>query len=139
MSVASATNSAAASATGSSSNSLDNFNAQIGYQEFFQLLVAQLQNQDPSQPMSSTDFINELAQLSSLSGIEQVNTNLTTLSSQQMLTGGTSLIGQAVSYTNPTNNTTSSGTIQAVNDISGTANVIINDQTVPVANILNVQ
>jgi flagellar basal-body rod modification protein FlgD len=136
MSVGSATSSSASSALNSSSTG---FNAQIGFQQFFQLLIAQLQNQDPSQPMSSTDFINELAQLSSLSGIQQVNTNFSTLLSQQMLTGGTSLLGQTVSYTNPSNNAQASGTVTAVGENQGAGQVTINNTAVPIANVLNVQ
>jgi flagellar basal-body rod modification protein FlgD len=33
---------------------------------FLQLLVAQLQNQDPTQPMDSTTFVTQLAQLQQL-------------------------------------------------------------------------
>jgi flagellar basal-body rod modification protein FlgD len=33
---------------------------------FLQLLVAQLQNQDPTQPMDSTTFITQLAQIQQL-------------------------------------------------------------------------
>jgi flagellar basal-body rod modification protein FlgD len=135
MSVGSATSSSASSAL----NSTSGFSAQIGFQQFFQLLVAQLQNQDPADPMTSTDFINELAQLSSLSGIQQENTNLSTLLSQQMLTSGGSLIGQTVSYTNPTTNTQASGTVSAIGENQGAGQVTINNQNVPIANVLNVQ
>src|SRR5271163_4053934 len=43
-----------------STNSLGNENT------FLQLLVAQIQNQDPTQPVDSTTFLTQLAQFSSL-------------------------------------------------------------------------
>lgn len=142
MSVVSALNSSTAAALNSSSSSSSptGFNAQIGYQEFFQLLVAQLQNQDPSQPMSSTDFINELAQLSSLSGIQQENTTLSSLQSQQMLTGGNSLIGQTISYTDPSTKSQTTGVVTSIGETTaGAGQVTVNSENVPISNVLNVQ
>lgn len=45
----------------------------LGYDAFLKLLVAQMQNQDPTKPMDSTEFV---AQLASFSNVEQsVKTN----------------------------------------------------------------
>jgi flagellar hook assembly protein FlgD len=55
---ASSTSSSVASASGT--NSLANQNT------FLQLLVAQLKNQDPTQPMDGTTFVTQLAQFSDL-------------------------------------------------------------------------
>jgi flagellar basal-body rod modification protein FlgD len=49
---------------------------------FLQLLVAQLQNQDPTNPMDSSQMTSQLAQINTVSGISQLNTTLTSLSSQ---------------------------------------------------------
>jgi len=39
---------------------------------FLQLLVAQLQNQDPTSPMDPTQFVSQLAQFSELSEVSQI-------------------------------------------------------------------
>jgi len=49
---------------------------------FLQLLVAQLQNQDPTNPMDSSQMTSQLAQINTVSGIQQLNTSLTSLSTQ---------------------------------------------------------
>jgi flagellar basal-body rod modification protein FlgD len=49
---------------------------------FLQLLVAQLQNQDPTSPMDSSQMTSQLAQINTVSGISQLNTSLTSLSTQ---------------------------------------------------------
>src|SRR5258707_10391150 len=72
--------------------------SQLGQNQFMQLLVTQLKNQDPLNPTSNTDFIAQLAQFSSLQGIEQLNTNFGDLLSLQQLTGGSNLIGKTVQY-----------------------------------------
>ena len=49
---------------------------------FLQLLVAQLQNQDPTNPMDSSQMTSQLAQINTVSGISQLNTSLSALSTQ---------------------------------------------------------
>ncbi|HTH73574.1 MAG TPA: flagellar hook assembly protein FlgD [Trinickia sp.] len=68
-------------------------------QTFLQLLVTQLQNQDPTNPMDSSQMTSQLAQINTVTGISQLNTTLTSLASQ--LSAGQSaqaslLIGQNV-------------------------------------------
>ncbi len=46
----------------------------LGKDAFMQLLVAQMQNQDPLEPASDTEFISQLAQFSSLEQMENLNT-----------------------------------------------------------------
>jgi flagellar basal-body rod modification protein FlgD len=49
---------------------------------FLQLLVAQLKNQDPTNPMDSSQMTSQLAQISTVQGISQLNTSLSSLSTQ---------------------------------------------------------
>ena len=43
---------------------------------FLTLLVAQLKNQDPTNPLQNNELTSQLAQISTLSGIEKLNTTL---------------------------------------------------------------
>lgn len=54
-------------------------NDALGQTEFLSLLVAQLQNQDPLNPMDSADFSAQLAQFSSLEQLMQINQGLAAL------------------------------------------------------------
>lgn len=47
--------------------------------QFMNLLVTQLQNQDPLNPMDNAQITSQMAQLSTVTGIEQVNTSLQSL------------------------------------------------------------
>lgn len=49
---------------------------------FLKLLVTQLQNQDPTSPVDSSQMTTQLAQINTVSGIAQLNTSLTSLSTQ---------------------------------------------------------
>jgi flagellar basal-body rod modification protein FlgD len=70
----------------------------LGKDEFLKLLTTQLQYQDPTQPMSNTEMVAQLAQFSALEQMTNVNTNLTTMISGQ----GTSLETTAASMVGKT-------------------------------------
>jgi flagellar basal-body rod modification protein FlgD len=46
-----------------------NQNNELGQEEFLSLMIAQLQNQDPFKPMENGDFLGQMAQFSTVSGI----------------------------------------------------------------------
>lgn len=68
--------------TSSSSSSGSGTSASDLQATFLQLLVAQLQNQDPTNPMDSSQMTSQLAQINTVSGITQLNTSLSALSTQ---------------------------------------------------------
>lgn len=45
---------------------------ELGQDEFLKLMIAQVKHQDPMKPMENGEFIGELAQFSTVSGIEQM-------------------------------------------------------------------
>ncbi|HCP0998526.1 TPA: flagellar hook assembly protein FlgD [Escherichia coli] len=59
-----------------SSSSLTGSNAADLQSSFLTLLVAQLKNQDPTNPMENNELTSQLAQISTVSGIEKLNTTL---------------------------------------------------------------
>ena len=50
----------------------------LGQEDFLKLMTTQLQNQDPFAPMDNGDFIAQMAQFSTVTGITEINNNLTT-------------------------------------------------------------
>jgi len=83
------------SSSSSSLSSATAQQAQVTEQQFLQLLVAQLQNQDPLNPMDGTQFVTQLAQFSELEqmigvnqGVQQLDTDFSGSSSSG--TGGSS-------------------------------------------------
>ena len=49
---------------------------EIGQNEFLELMLAQLNNQDPFQPLENGEFVAQMAQFSTVSGIEEMNASL---------------------------------------------------------------
>lgn len=55
--------------------------AALNQQDFLKLLTTQLQNQDPFAPMENGEFLGQMAQFSTVSGIQQINDTLGAMSS----------------------------------------------------------
>src|ERR1051325_7941831 len=72
------------------------------FSTFLQLLTTQLKNQDPTSPMDSSQFTQQLVQFSQVEQQIDTNTNLKTLVSQAQSTGammGSSYLGHTVTVT----------------------------------------
>jgi flagellar basal-body rod modification protein FlgD len=63
---------------------------------FFRLLITQLQNQDPLNPMEDKEFISQMAQFSSLEQMQNMNTNLVQIMRIQSISECANLIGKTV-------------------------------------------
>jgi len=75
----------------------------LGKEDFLKMLTAQLQYQNPLDPMNDQEFVAQMAQFSSLEQLENMNTTLTQNAQYNMLlsqtinnTMATSLIGRTV-------------------------------------------
>ena len=62
----------------------------LGRNAFLNLLITQLQHQDPTQPQADCEFLAQLAQFSTLEQLEQMNQKLDTIAAffTQMQSGG---------------------------------------------------
>ena len=85
--------------------------SQVGQDQFLKLMVAQLKSQDPLEPIKDQEFLGQLAQFSTLSGIEKLNANFGDMLSLQQMTQGANLMGRQVVYQN-SDNQTAQGTVQ---------------------------
>ena len=74
-------------------------NDELGQTEFLELMTAQLTHQDPLKPMENGDFLGQMAQFGTVSGISELNTTFSNLSesfqSNQALQAST-LVGRRV-------------------------------------------
>lgn len=66
--------------------------------DYMKLLVTQLQNQNPMEPMDNNDMASQLAQFSSLQQLESIGSNFTDVLSAVEQSYGSGLIGKEVRY-----------------------------------------
>lgn len=114
------TGSAPTTGTGSASSATNAAAGTLGGTDFLTLMLAQLQNQDPTSPVDSNTFLTQLAQLSEVQGITSLNTSFSALSnsltSNQALQASSLLGHQAMVNS-------STATIAAGATVSGAVNV----------------
>lgn len=86
-------------ASGDSQSRGTNDATELGLNTFLKLMVTQLNNQDPFKPMENGDFLSQIAQFGSVTGLEQLNKSFESLStnitSGQALQAG-SLVGREI-------------------------------------------
>jgi flagellar basal-body rod modification protein FlgD len=94
MNVNSVTNSYSAQGNGTSGTSST---ATATYENFLKLLMAQMKNQDPTEPMKSTEYMSQLATFSQVEQTVKTNTKLDALLTSAALTQVDGVIGRTVS------------------------------------------
>jgi flagellar basal-body rod modification protein FlgD len=92
----SAATSALTASTGTATKQTD---AAASQDRFLKLLVAQLNNQDPMNPMDNAQMTSQMAQINTVSGIQQLNASITSMAAQftslQMMQGA-GMIGHEI-------------------------------------------
>jgi flagellar basal-body rod modification protein FlgD len=91
--------SAGTAATGTAAASARKSATTLGVADFLTLMTTQLKNQDPFKPLDGTEMVAQLAQFGTVSGVQQMNTTLGTLSdslrTSQALSGAT-MVGHEI-------------------------------------------
>jgi len=112
---------------------------------FMQLLVSQLENQDPLDPIANENFVAQLANFSSLEQLESMNGNITAMialnqsnAMLSQLTSGSALIGQEIAWIDPLTGEPGSGTVQSVKVIDGIPVLSTTEFEVPLAAVTEV-
>ena len=79
-----------------SNSTTDAASPDLNYDSFLKLLVAQMKNQDPTEPMDSTEQIAQLATFSQVEQTIKTNTNLESLLQRTSLSEANAVIGKTV-------------------------------------------
>ncbi len=117
-------------------NKIGNRNTgELGKDDFLQLLITQLQHQDPMNPSSDQDFIAQIAQFSSLEQMKNMNTSI---QSQQ----GFALMGKFISaiVTDDVtgNQRAVSGQVTSVKMVDGVVKLLVGEDEVDIDSIAQV-
>jgi flagellar basal-body rod modification protein FlgD len=111
----------------------------IAQDQYIKLLVAQLQNQNPLDPVSNTELLGQVTQFSTLQGINQLNASFSELLTLQQLTQGSSLLGRQVTYQVPNSDTLASGIVSALAVDNGSIVLRVGQANVSLAQVRAVQ
>ena len=123
--------SATASASGiTATDSVTNSSQTLNQKDFLQLLVSQMENQDPMNPQSNTDMAAQMAQFTSL-------TQSSAMSSSLGMIQANGLIGSTVTLQVDAK-TTATGAVQGVVLQNGTPEILVNGKTYNLSQVTSV-
>lgn len=123
-----ANNSATPKTTGSST---------LGKDQFLKILITQLQNQDPMQPMEDKEFIAQMAQFSSVEQLMNMSAQLTALN--QSLGSVSGLIGKDITWTDAETKMPKSGNVASIVVSSGVQYAVVGDERVALTDVTQIQ
>ncbi|AIF52121.1 flagellar hook capping FlgD N-terminal domain-containing protein [Pelosinus sp. UFO1] len=92
-------------------------NSSLGKDDFLNLLVKQLQYQNPLDPMDNTAFVAQMAQFSSLEQMQNLNTTMTNMQASNM-------IGNTINFKNDSGNVIS-GVVAGTSTASGVTSLVV--------------
>jgi flagellar basal-body rod modification protein FlgD len=111
--------------------------------DYMKLLVTELQNQNPLEPMDNNEMASQLAQFSQLEQLESMNSNFASVLVNEQRAYASSLIGKEISFEMQDENGASeitSGNVQEVyNDVDGEIMLSVGDHAVGINDILAVK
>ncbi len=119
------------SGTASNTNtSTTKSNTDLGKDDFLQLLVTQLQHQDPLAPMEDKEFISQMAQFTSLEQMKNMNNAV-------QITQATSYIGMQVTWADDAG-VEQTGIVSSVRIVNGEPLVKVGEESLALKKILSV-
>jgi flagellar basal-body rod modification protein FlgD len=95
----SSTSATLAASTASASKSTGTTSPTDASDRFLKLLVTQMQNQDPLNPMDNAQVTSQMAQINTVTGIDKLNTTMTNMGAsmtQLQMLQGAALVGHSV-------------------------------------------
>ncbi len=107
-------------------------------QAFLQVLVAQLQYQDPTTPVDTAAFMNQTATLSQVQTMNTMSSTLESLMHMQQVQAGTAMLGKSVTYTDPTG-ATHTGVVSGVSGAGTDVTVKVGTVDVALSTITEIQ
>jgi flagellar basal-body rod modification protein FlgD len=110
----------------------------LGADDVLKLVVAQLLNQDPLNPLSNQEFVLQMAQLTTLEQSRAMANAVTSLADAARLGSAASLIDRTVMYREPVTGNVLTGTVTQVQADAIAIQVIIDGQPVPLENLVQI-
>lgn len=136
MSTVSGASGASSSGGASSTGSQDAFQ-QITPNDFMQMLITQLQNQDPMNPTSSDQILQQISQIDNIQATTTLSTSLNTVAADQGFQTASALIGKTVQGVDAGGNPVS-GTVDSASFSNGSATLNVGNQTMSLSGISSV-
>jgi flagellar basal-body rod modification protein FlgD len=127
-----------ASASAASSSTSDGLGSNgVNADTFLKLLVAQMQYQNPDDPVDSTQFLSQTADFEEVQELGSLQTSIASLVSSQQAGAATSMLGQQVTGTDQVGNSVT-GVVSGIQLTSTGPLLSVGNSTVPFSSVTSV-
>ena len=109
----------------------------LGKDAFMKMLLVQIRNQNPLDPMGNTEFIAQLAQFSSLEAMQNLQKTMTEQAAVSNLSAGAALIGREIKIYGPDGDDLF-GTVDGIEQIDGKVFLRVGETLVKMSEVLEV-
>jgi len=106
--------------------------------QFMNLLITQLKNQDPSNPVDNNQMTAQLATLSQLGQMENLNSSFAKVLLTEQMNQATGLIGHSVAFVPDGQTSQTSGKVESVKVVDGAVRLMVGSYTVDPSTVLTI-
>ena len=124
--------------TSNSTSSTTDPYSQLTTKDFINMLVAELQYQDPTNPVSNTEILQEVGQIDQIQSNTSLNSTLQSVSLGQNLATAGSLMYQNITGTDENGNSVS-GQVSSVSIANGVAKLNVGNSVVDLSSITGIE
>ncbi len=126
------TSSSASTSTSSSTSSSSKTN-----DEFMGLLLAQLTNQNPLEPMDDTEMVSQMVSMNSLTELQKISAAISALSQTNQFVSATALMDKTVTYLNSDQKEVT-GIVSGITMADSDVYLTVDDEKVALSSIVSV-
>jgi len=109
---------------------------ELSTEDFLRLLMMELQNQDPLEPMDNAEMLNQMAQMSNLEATESMTSNMAEIVSNQRLMEARQLLGKEVTFLAEDGVTIVTGIVEAVEMEDDSPRLVVDGQLVDPSSVI---
>jgi flagellar basal-body rod modification protein FlgD len=125
------------SQTSSQSSTSTNSFQSLTAQDFLNMMVEELKDQDPTNPTDSSQILQEVSQIDAIQSNTQLTTTLQGVQLGQNIATASALIGMSVVGTDASGNSVN-GTVSSASINNGAAQLQIGSSSIPLSNVTQV-
>ena len=106
--------------------------------DFIKMMVAELENQDPMDPMSNTEMLQQISQIRSITSNDRLTSSIESLTLGQALSTASSLIGKTVTGVNTLDEEVT-GKVDKVTIENGEAKLYVGSSIINIGNVSGIE
>jgi len=111
--------------------------------DYMKLLITQLQNQNPLEPLDNNEMASQLAQFSELQQLESLNSSFANILSTTQRNYANSLIGKEIAFASEdetgTSNITSGVVDEVINNVDGKTVLVVGNNNIALEDVISVK